>query len=134
MKKCAQTKEALLSGDIIKIQDKFRIFKDENFAVNPANVGLKKKKTEVGGASFEQDIEEGMKGSAKRLGGTGEAELSDFDIKKVLGRGAFGKVFLVTHKSDSKTFYAMKAMRKDMIIKQNMMKCVMDEIEIMQQI
>jgi serine/threonine protein kinase len=116
----------------MKINEKYRIFKGKDFAVNPANVGLKKKKTEIGGGGFELDVDEGMKSSAKKLGGTGEAELTDFDIKKVLGRGAFGKVFLVTHKEDSKTLYAMKAMRKDMIIKQNMMDFVMDEIEIMQ--
>ena len=29
-----------------------------------------------------------------------EAQLSDFDVKKVIGRGSFGKVFLVQHKAD----------------------------------
>jgi serine/threonine protein kinase len=116
----------------MKIDEKYRMGKDDDFSVNPAHVGLKKKKTEVGGGGFELDVAEGMTASAKKLGGTGEAELTDFDIKKVLGRGAFGKVFLVTHKADANTLYAMKAMRKDMIIKQNMMDCVRDEIEIMQ--
>ena len=34
---------------------------------------------------------------------------------KVIGRGSFGKVFLV-EKKDSKLVYAMKSLRKDVII------------------
>lgn len=41
--------------------------------------------------------------------------LSDFQIKKVIGRGSFGKVFLVQKKSDGSVF-AMKSLRKDVIL------------------
>jgi len=41
--------------------------------------------------------------------------LQDFIIKSVIGRGSFGKVFLVQHKSDGKV-YAMKSLRKDVIL------------------
>jgi len=41
--------------------------------------------------------------------------LNDFEVKKVIGRGSFGKVFLVQHKADSKV-YAMKSLRKDTIL------------------
>jgi serine/threonine protein kinase len=41
--------------------------------------------------------------------------LSDFIIKKVIGRGSFGKVFLV-EKKGTKDVYAMKTLRKDVII------------------
>lgn len=41
--------------------------------------------------------------------------LSDFQIKKVIGRGSFGKVFLVQKKTDGKVF-AMKSLRKDVIL------------------
>jgi serine/threonine protein kinase len=41
--------------------------------------------------------------------------LSDFIIKKVIGRGSFGKVFLV-EKKGTKEVYAMKSLRKDVII------------------
>lgn len=41
--------------------------------------------------------------------------LQDFIIKKVIGRGSFGKVFLV-EKKGSKEVYAMKSLRKDVII------------------
>ncbi len=41
--------------------------------------------------------------------------LKDFIIKSVIGRGSFGKVFLVQKASDGKV-YAMKSLRKDVII------------------
>jgi serine/threonine protein kinase len=42
--------------------------------------------------------------------------LDDFIILKVLGAGAFGTVLLVEDKSD-KAWYAMKVIKKDVIIK-----------------
>lgn len=47
-----------------------------------------------------------------------EATLSDFEIKKRIGEGTFGKVFLVEHK-DTQMLYAMKCIRKDLIIEHN---------------
>ncbi|CAI8609974.1 unnamed protein product [Vicia faba] len=49
---------------------------------------------------------------------------SDFQILKVIGQGAFGKVFMVRRKGDSDSsdnngIFAMKVMRKDNIIKKN---------------
>lgn len=47
--------------------------------------------------------------------GDTKVELSNFTIKKVIGRGSFGKVFLV-EKKDSKEVFAMKSLRKDVIM------------------
>ena len=44
-----------------------------------------------------------------------DVSLSDFVIKKVIGRGSFGKVFLVQKKGSTEVF-AMKSLRKDVII------------------
>lgn len=41
--------------------------------------------------------------------------LDDFQIKKVIGQGSFGKVYMVAHKTTGKT-YAMKSIRKDVVI------------------
>jgi serine/threonine protein kinase len=41
--------------------------------------------------------------------------LQDFLIRKVIGRGSFGKVFLV-EKKDTKEVFAMKSLRKDVIL------------------
>ena len=43
------------------------------------------------------------------------AELKDFLIKSVIGKGSFGKVFLV-QKADTGGVYAMKSLRKDVIL------------------
>lgn len=45
-----------------------------------------------------------------------KVSINDFDILKVIGRGGFGKVFLVQHK-ESQNYYAMKSMRKEMLSK-----------------
>lgn len=44
--------------------------------------------------------------------------LDSFDIIKVVGKGSFGKVFLVRDKA-KKTIHAMKVLKKDYIIKKN---------------
>jgi len=42
--------------------------------------------------------------------------LQDFEIKSVIGRGSFGKVFLVVKKDDPTMVYAMKALAKNVIL------------------
>ena len=44
--------------------------------------------------------------------------LEDFIIEKVIGRGSFGKVYLVRKKDDNK-YFAMKTLKKDQIIRKN---------------
>jgi serine/threonine protein kinase len=44
--------------------------------------------------------------------------MDHFDIVKVIGRGSFGKVYLVKKKDDGKVF-AMKTLKKDMILRKN---------------
>jgi len=44
-----------------------------------------------------------------------DVSLADFTINKVIGRGSFGKVFLVQKKNSGEVF-AMKSLRKDVII------------------
>jgi len=49
---------------------------------------------------------------------TREMSVADFDIIKVIGRGSFGKVYLV-QKKGSDVFYAMKTLKKDMVLRKN---------------
>lgn len=49
-----------------------------------------------------------------------------FELVRVIGRGTFGKVFLVKKKNDDK-YYAMKKMKKEMIIKNNVKEQIMTE-------
>lgn len=58
----------------------------------------------------EEDSENGCK--VKTIG------LEDFEVMKVVGQGAFGKVYQV-RKRDSLEIYAMKVVRKDKIVEKN---------------
>jgi len=58
------------------------------------------------------NVEEGT------LQGGVEPSLADFNIVLVLGKGTFGKVFLAQHKQ-SKKHYAIKVIRKDILIEYN---------------
>lgn len=51
---------------------------------------------------------------------------SDFDFLKTIGKGSFGKVYLVRHRIDRK-IYAMKVMGKEHIKKRNEVKHIMAE-------
>ena len=42
--------------------------------------------------------------------------IDDFQIIKVIGRGSFGKVYLVQKKDDGNV-YAMKSLKKDMVLR-----------------
>ena len=42
--------------------------------------------------------------------------MEDFKIIKVIGRGSFGKVYMVEKKSDGKIF-AMKTLKKDQVLR-----------------
>ena len=44
-----------------------------------------------------------------------DVTLNDFEIQNVIGRGTYGKVFLVTYKGDNMP-YAMKALDKEFIL------------------
>jgi serine/threonine protein kinase len=65
-------------------------------------------------------------------GGDSSVSLQDFEIKKVIGRGSFGKVFLVMKKG-TKNVYAMKSLRKDVIIDYDQVESTKLEKEILMQ-
>lgn len=52
---------------------------------------------------------------------TMDISIDSFKILKVIGRGSFGKVYLV-QKKDTKEYFAIKALKKDMIIKRNQLE------------
>ena len=54
-----------------------------------------------------------------KLGLENEANLRDFDIGDLLGSGAFGSVYKVTHKQNKK-IYALKVIDKSNIKKHNL--------------
>ena len=58
------------------------------------------------------------------------AKLEDFMMLKIVGKGTFGKVFKVQH-NVSKKIYAMKCIRKDVILKNENMDSLKLEKEIL---
>lgn len=59
------------------------------------------------------------------------AGLETFEVVKVIGKGSFGKVFLV-QKKDTKAVYAMKSLRKDVILDYDQIESTMLEKDILQ--
>ena len=59
-----------------------------------------------------------------------EPNLDDFKIKFVIGKGTFGKVFLAEFSLDKK-LYAIKVIRKDILIEYNQIKNTKLEKDIM---
>ncbi len=57
--------------------------------------------------------------------------LEDFDTIKVLGRGSFGKVCLVQYKP-TKEYYAMKSLKKDVLLDQDQVESTILEKKILQ--
>jgi len=57
-----------------------------------------------------------MLGKTLRKAKVQDPTFEDFNMLMVLGRGTFGKVFLAELKTD-KTLYAIKSIRKDILIK-----------------
>lgn len=62
--------------------------------------------------------------------------VDDFDLLKVIGKGSFGKVFLVRKKGgvDDGSTYAMKALRKDVLLKRNQIEHTKTERAILESV
>lgn len=66
----------------------------------------------------DNEVKKSMMGGAQTVmnaTNNGGAKLQDFNIKKMIGRGTFGKVYIVEHSMDNK-LYAMKCIRKDLVL------------------
>jgi tRNA A-37 threonylcarbamoyl transferase component Bud32 len=59
--------------------------------------------------------------------------LDSFDIMKVIGKGSFGKVFLVREKA-SKTIYAMKVLQKEYVIRKNQVEHTKTERNVLEKV
>ena len=71
--------------------------------------------------------------AAENLLNSTKIGVDDFSYIKVIGRGSFGKVYLV-RKKDTGIPYAMKILRKDQLIKKNLMQKIKTERDILYQV
>ena len=62
---------------------------------------------------LKDDSTDASRGGPKKI-----VNLESFNILKVIGKGSFGKVFLVRHKAQ-RTLHALKVLKKDFIIRKN---------------
>ena len=82
------------------------------------------------------EVRQSMAGGAAAVFARNQAQpaaLEDFQIRKMIGKGTFGKVFLVEHASTHK-LYAMKCIRKDIILENEQMENIQLEKDILRQI
>jgi serine/threonine protein kinase len=79
----------------------------------------------------DHEVEEFFGAPGHRPGG--KVGMDDFEMKKVIGRGAFGKVMLVQKKSDGQ-LYAMKILSKDMILRRKQVGRTQSENRILRKI
>jgi len=138
LKDYATSKKDMKKGHEILPEENYRLRNEDIYQPNTGSFGSKAKlapdshiqttdassngsissKTSVS-SEFPDDIHNGkFREASKTLyakAGDTKVELKDFEIKKVIGRGSFGKVFLV-QKIDSGEVFAMKSLRKDVII------------------
>ena len=66
-------------------------------------------------------------------GGLGQENLDNYTIIKLIGKGGFGKVFLVQHKK-TEEYNAMKCMRKDEILKYDKVDSIVLEKDISKEV
>ena len=59
------------------------------------------------------------------------AKLEDFKTIRIVGQGSYGKVYLVSHSKQSDQRYAMKIIRKDLLIDQKKIQQAYIEKEIL---
>jgi serine/threonine protein kinase len=90
-----------------------------------------KEPTQLQVVDEDHEVEEFFGAPGHRPGG--KVTMEDFEMKKVIGRGAFGKVMLVQKKSDQK-LYAMKILAKDMILKRKQVGRTQSENRILRKI
>lgn len=133
LKEYATSKKDIKSGNE-KLPPGNFIMANEN-VYEPLDLGKQKSSAQSTGLTITEDdlVQPGAhRATFIKEGGDKNANLDDFIIKKVIGRGSFGKVFLV-QKKHSGEVYAMKSLRKDVILEYDQVESTRLEKDILLQ-
>lgn len=133
LKDIATSKKDIKNGTERMPPDQYRMKEEDLY--EPVTESKSQTQSTTAGSSDEEDFMPRDPGAhratfAKR--GDMSVTLQDFQIKKVIGRGSFGKVFLV-QKAGSKEVYAMKSLRKDVILEYDQVESTKLEKDILLQ-
>jgi len=122
--------EADLEAQLKDLQIQAQIEMDKKMKERLAKIpGGSKKKTGPG----EKDKPGGMtslQDMVDKQAGTHKSSLEEFRFLKVLGKGSFGKVMLA-EKTESDEVFAIKVLKKDVIIQDDDVECTMTEKRIL---
>lgn len=118
LKKIATSKKDASAGQDKIPPEEFRLHEEDIY--EPLGTGSTNSSNQSTQGSTDDDDEFLMKEAGDHRAtfakhGDTNTTLGDFEVRKVIGRGSFGKVFLVQKKTDNKV-YAMKCLRKDVIL------------------
>merc|ERR1712065_69576 len=95
------------------------------------NKGKGKNKATASGSASGDDSGSGDDSVLYSKNTSGKINIDDFDLIKVVGKGSFGKVMQV-RKKDTGQLYALKILKKSMLIERNQIEHTMSERNIMQ--
>lgn len=74
----------------------------------------------LGDPKWSEEVGEKPEGPAENLLSKEKISRKDFDILKVIGRGSFGKVYLVKKRGNNNV-YALKTLNKEIVAKRNLL-------------